>query len=84
MTNLSKGKFSLLKFILPEKRHRYRFHEIVEPMFNQIQALVQENAALSKSRDMLLSRLISGKLPVDDLNIHFPPSMTEAEEPAHA
>jgi type I restriction enzyme S subunit len=29
-------------------------------------------------RDLLLPRLISGKLRVDDLDIQFPPSMQDA------
>ena len=34
---------------------------------------------LQQTRDLLLSRLIAGKLAVDDLDIHFPPGM--AAEP---
>lgn len=30
---------------------------------------------LTKTRDLLLPRLISGKLRVDELDIQFPPSM---------
>ncbi len=75
MTNLSKGKFSALKIILPEKKHRKAYHRLVNPIFNQVQALMKSNYKLKQSRDLLLSRLISGKLAVDELEIHFPPSM---------
>jgi type I restriction enzyme S subunit len=33
-------------------------------------------------RDALLPRLISGKLSVDELDIHLPPSMSEDAEQA--
>jgi type I restriction enzyme S subunit len=32
---------------------------------------------LTKTRDILLPRLISGKLSVEDLDIQFPPGMDE-------
>jgi type I restriction enzyme S subunit len=35
------------------------------------------NIALQKTRDKLLPRLISGKLPVENLAIQFPPGMAE-------
>lgn len=34
---------------------------------------------LVTSRNILLSRLITGKLSVEDLDIHFPPSMGNSE-----
>ncbi len=36
-------------------------------------------AALRKARDLLLPRLISGKLSVENLDIQFPPSMLETQ-----
>jgi hypothetical protein len=35
---------------------------------------------LTRTRDALLPRLISGKLRVDDLAIQFPPSMADAAQ----
>ena len=40
-------------------------------------ALAKQSLALSRSRDALLPRLISGKLKVDHLDIQLPPSMRE-------
>lgn len=60
---------------------RRQFAEIMSPHFAQIQLLSLQNASLMKSRDMLLPRLISGKLSVENLDIQFPPGMKEA---AHA
>lgn len=75
MTNLSKGKFSGLKPPVPPADLRRQFHDLVEPKFTQSKLLVQANRHLTQTRDLLLNRLISGKLRVDDLDIQFPPSM---------
>lgn len=46
----------------------------------QVGLLAQSNRLLQRTRDLLLPRLISGKLPVEDLAIAFPPSMAESKE----
>jgi type I restriction enzyme S subunit len=60
--------------VLPPKS----FHEQLQ-VFNEIyrQKLLLASAVriLSRTRDALLSRLISGKLPVENLDIQFPPDM---------
>ena len=73
-----------LEIIVPEKSLLKTFQDTFDNTYNLIVTLVTANDQLKKSRDLLLSRLISGKLPVDDLEIRFPPSMTEVEEPIHA
>lgn len=60
---------------MPPEELRDQFSAIIEPIFEQIDLLSKANAPLKASRDLLLSRLISGKLRVDDLDIRFPPSM---------
>jgi type I restriction enzyme S subunit len=75
MTNLSKGKFSGLKFFSPPIELRNNFHSYVEAFFSEIQVLATTNRNLTKTRDLLLPRLISGKLPVEHLDIQTPPSM---------
>jgi type I restriction enzyme S subunit len=42
--------------------------------------LLEANEHLLKTRDMLLPRLISGKLSVENLDIRFPPSMEEMSD----
>jgi len=44
-------------------------------LLDQKLALARINDQLAQTRDLLLPRLISGKLRVDDLDIRFPPSM---------
>jgi type I restriction enzyme S subunit len=77
MTNLSKGKFSGLKFFSPPKELRDEFHMAVEAMFSEISVLASANLTITQTRDLLLPRLISGKLSVEDFDIQFPPSMCE-------
>ncbi|PKH69222.1 restriction endonuclease subunit S, partial [Psychrobacter sp. 4Dc] len=38
------------------------------------------NSNLIKQKKNLLPRLMSGKMSVDDLNVHYPPSMQTSSE----
>ncbi len=75
----SVGKDELAKFKLfkPEGNLIVKFEEIVSRIDRQIELLISSLKQLTSTRDLLLSRLISGKLSVEDLDIHFPPSMCE-------
>jgi type I restriction enzyme S subunit len=66
------------RLVMPPKALQDKFVAIVEPIYAQIDALNKAIDHLVPTRDMLLPRLISGKLPVENLDIHFPPSMQEA------
>ena len=50
-----------------------KFDALVQPIDKQIEGLYQANASLNATRDALLPRLISGKLPVDELDIKTVP-----------
>lgn len=62
--------------IIPSDDILEKFISIVDPMFMQIKDLLLATEKLKKLRDMLLPRLISGKLHLEKLEIRFPPSMT--------
>ena len=64
MTNLSKGKFEKLKVLEPPIALRSAFHEKVTSMFKLILKLEYKNTLLARQRDLLLPRLMSGKLEV--------------------
>ena len=64
MTNLSKGKFEKLKIIEPGTSLIEQFHKITEPMLREIEKLMRANQKLACQRDLLLPRLMSGKLEV--------------------
>jgi hypothetical protein len=52
----------------------------IEPIHQKIYSLGKVNNILKQTRDRLLTRLISGKLSVEYLDIQFPPSMREKLE----
>lgn len=64
MTNLSKGKFEKLKVIDPGEDLILMYHDKVRPLFDEIKSLMYRNQNLATQRDMLLPRLMSGKLEV--------------------
>lgn len=64
MTNLSKGKFEKLLVLKPKEEVIQRYHELTKQVFQEIKNLSQQNINLRKTRDLLLPRLISGKLKV--------------------
>lgn len=64
MTNLSKGKFERLKVIEPTENYVLLFHNTINPILKTIKELQYINQNLIKQRDLLLPRLMSGKLEV--------------------
>ncbi len=64
MTNLSKGKFEKLKVFNPPEKLIYAFNYNCKSIFEKIKYLLKENENLTKQRDLLLPRLMSGKLEV--------------------
>ncbi|MDP1787506.1 restriction endonuclease subunit S [Nitrosomonas sp.] len=66
-----------VEVVVPTESLLKSYTEIVQPMFKCIYRLSQQNDLLTKSRDMLLPRLISGKLSVEHLDIQFPPGMED-------
>ena len=65
MTNLSKGKFEKLKVVKPEYSIIQIFENKVSPLFEQIKNLNKQITNLTQQRDLLLPRLMSGKLEVE-------------------
>jgi type I restriction enzyme S subunit len=72
---LNKSTFKRIEILTPEKDVITSFNRTVEPIFKQIESLLQANENLKATKNSLLPRLISGKLSVEDLEIQFPPSM---------
>lgn len=67
----------------PQKKLLNSFSAIVSPMYATAARLLDQNKRCEQTRDLLLNRLISGKLRVDDLDIQFPPSMQDADVVPH-
>lgn len=69
MANLSKSKFEELKIIHPKEDFIIKFNETTKAFFDQIKNLLFKNQNLRKTRDLLLPRLISGELSVENLEV---------------
>ncbi|MDH6059705.1 hypothetical protein NWP17_04505 [Chrysosporum bergii ANA360D] len=65
---------------IPPKNLQNNFNHKIAIIFKQKELIVKLNNNLAETRDRLLTRLISGKLSVEDLDIQFPPSMREELE----
>ena len=61
------SKLQSLSYPLPTRDIIDEFSEIVEPFFEEIKNLNIQNHNLTKQRDLLLPRLMSGKLSVEPL-----------------
>ena len=69
---LSKEGLEKPKFAKPPKKLIELFEEIADPTFRLIEAYIDKNTTLRKTRDLLLPKLISGEIDVSDLGIHIP------------
>ena len=65
--NLSQDIIKRLNYLKPETSLLLDFEGIQKPMFDEILKLSQQNQTLKQTRDLLLPRLISGKLKVNEL-----------------
>lgn len=61
---VDEDKLKSTQILQPEKSVLYRFEAIITPIFDTVYQLVQKNKNLIKQRDLLLPRLMSGKLEV--------------------
>jgi len=64
---------------VPSKELLNQFDATMEKIVSQKDNFAQQNWFLSNSRDKLLSRLMSGKIDLENLDIQFPASMQEEE-----
>jgi type I restriction enzyme, S subunit len=63
------------EFFLPPFNLISQYSEIVDSQFEMKHILTHQNDSLIMTRDVLLPRLIAGKLSVENLDIQFPPGM---------
>jgi len=65
------------QLLYPGRELITKFAKVADPIHDMKHQLQTQNNILTKTRDLLLPRLISGKLSVENLDIQFPPSMQE-------
>ena len=61
---ISKGRLEKLKILVPDVITMEHFNNLINPMFDEIYVLKKQLIRITKQRDMLLPRLMSGKLEV--------------------
>lgn len=75
--SVGKGELERFAIFKPEESLVERFDALAKPVDAEIRLLYAALDQLTGSRDALLPRLISGKLTVDHLDIHMPPTMQD-------
>ena len=79
--SLTNEGFHMIRLNEPNLELIQKFGEMVYPMYDEINILMKKNQVLQDTRDLLLPRLISGKLSVD--NIPLPDNQLQmAAEPS--
>ena len=70
--------FKKISLLIAPTKIQNNFSEIAKELIGKIHILLKTNTGLQRSRNLLLSRLISGKLSIENLDIKFPKSMEDA------
>jgi type I restriction enzyme S subunit len=68
---------TIREVLIPQEYLQLRFENIVKESHAQMELFREAVRKTAKIRDLLLPRLISGKLSVENLDIQFPPGMAE-------
>lgn len=68
------------KIRIPSENLLKEFQSKIDPILSMLKLTSEANRKLEQTRNLLLPRLISGKLSIEDLDIQFPPSMMESEK----
>ncbi|MEA3305962.1 MAG: restriction endonuclease subunit S [Candidatus Omnitrophota bacterium] len=77
--SVGKDELKKLEIIYPEESLIKQYNHIAVGLDLKIENLLNSIDLLVKSRDLLLSRLLFGKLSVENLDIKFPPGMEETD-----
>ncbi|MCW3806126.1 restriction endonuclease subunit S [Plebeiibacterium marinum] len=77
MTMLNLSDVKKFKILIPKDDLINKYFSIVDNSFELKQNLLNKNTILQQTRDLLLPRLISGKLSVEDINIEYPENQDE-------
>jgi type I restriction enzyme S subunit len=74
--SVGKSELAGFKLFKPSSELQSRFNDFAKPIDEQIEALVSQNDRLVATRDSILSRLISGRVDCQKLNVKMPISKT--------
>jgi type I restriction enzyme, S subunit len=76
--NLSPIQLGKQQLVVPGEAILLKYEETTLPPQKVIMNLLRQNSILIQTRDRFLSRLMSGKIDVEKMDIKFPQSMAEA------
>lgn len=65
---ISKGNFRPLPLVVPSELVLRAFDAVAKPLYERIAKNERESRTLAQTRDLLLPRVMSGELRVDDIN----------------
>jgi type I restriction enzyme S subunit len=63
MPNLSAGALQKVPILYPPAQFQRLFMEQIDPMFELVDSLFEQNQKLAQARDLLLPRLMNGEIP---------------------
>ena len=66
--NLNKREFGKIELVIPPQKDMIKFHGQISPLFDKIKSNQYEINYLTKLRDTLLPKLMSGELDVSEIN----------------
>ncbi|NSW83024.1 MAG: restriction endonuclease subunit S [Syntrophothermus sp.] len=66
---LSRNQAYLNRIVVPTQEILQKYNDHINPIFSQLYLLDKKNLILRRTRDLLLPKLISGELNVEDLDI---------------
>lgn len=67
--NISTSQIENIEILVPKAEILTQFETLVNPLFMETMVLKEKNAILKQTRDLLLPRLISGEIDVEDMEI---------------
>jgi len=65
---LSQGNMKKIRMVIASQDVLYKFDEYLQPLYNLIRIKTKEISRLTKIRDDILPKLMSGKLKINDFN----------------
>ncbi len=85
LTSVNQETLKNMNFIMPPQEILEKFNLIINSLFDKIKNNLYESLTLSQIRDLLLSKLMTGKIrvPVHKVNINSPAHEVQANSPAH-
>jgi type I restriction enzyme S subunit len=75
---ITQANMNRMPFLVATDDVQSAFADLIVPFFDEMHLLDRKNATLRQTRDLLLPKLISGQLDVEDLDIDVGDSLAEA------